>query len=181
MDTSDVPLELEGFTQMDEMLNACAFSGTHVYHLVGGQSGHGGHVLNGAQDISGFAEQLPRRPGDIPVLVMRRGNHDGGHKDLVVWEQHVVQVILWLKEYINCNHQFHTLSIAILLEELSFAFPVGPVPYTEPACCDRAVSGPDQGPALRISTYKRLPSARQLPVCDGFQRSYILQCSKIQQ
>ena len=84
MDPGDVPPQLEGRTQVEQMFIAKVAPIMHVYRLKGGQYTHGGHVVNIPQDVTGFTTGLPHLAADIAVLVVRRqGAEAESHKDFV--------------------------------------------------------------------------------------------------
>ena len=66
MDPGDVPPQLEGMTQVGQMLIAKVAPIMRVYRLKGGQYAHDGYVVNIPQDVTGFTTSLPRLPADIP-------------------------------------------------------------------------------------------------------------------
>ena len=76
MDPGLVPQQLQGLTQVDEMLIARVCPIMSVYWKHGGQRGYRGHVLNLPQDIQSFLNRLPSCVSDLPILVVRR--HGGG-------------------------------------------------------------------------------------------------------
>ena len=55
----DVPSQLEGMTQVGQMLIVKVAPIMRVYRLKGGQYAHGGHVVNIPQDVTGFTTSLP--------------------------------------------------------------------------------------------------------------------------
>ena len=61
MDPRDVPEELKGLTEIEEMLIAQVFTVMTVYRLRGGQNGY-----------KEFTEWLSRDPSSLDVLVIRR-------------------------------------------------------------------------------------------------------------
>ena len=61
MDPGQVPTELQGLTQIEEMLTS-VMPMMSLYHLPYGQYGYSGHVINLPQDISTFTSTLPRSP-----------------------------------------------------------------------------------------------------------------------
>ena len=71
MDPGEVPDELQGLTEIEEMLIAQVFTVMTVYRLRGGQNGYRGNVINFPQDIKGFTDRLPRNPTSLDVLVVR--------------------------------------------------------------------------------------------------------------
>ena len=70
MDPGDVPEELKGLSEIEEMLIAQVFTVMTVYRLRGGQNGYRGNVINFPQDIQGFTNKLPRYPSSLDVLVV---------------------------------------------------------------------------------------------------------------
>ena len=72
MDPGSVPAELQGLSEVQELLIARAFPILFIYHKHGGQRGYKGHVLNLPQDIQGFLNSLPANVSDLPILVIRK-------------------------------------------------------------------------------------------------------------
>ncbi|PKK59552.1 hypothetical protein RhiirC2_794685 [Rhizophagus irregularis] len=72
MDPGEVPDELQGLTEIKEMLIARIFPVMSVYRLREGQHGYHGYVINFSQDIQEFATKLPRHPSSLDVLVIHR-------------------------------------------------------------------------------------------------------------
>ncbi len=70
MDPGNVPNELEGMTEIEEMLIAKVFTVMSVYRLRGGQYGYRGNVINFPQDVEEFTTRLPREPSSLEVLVV---------------------------------------------------------------------------------------------------------------
>ena len=68
MTPSPVPAELEGLTQVEEMLIARALPIMHVYLMPGGQRGYSGHCINLPQNVAELALSLPRYPKDVSVI-----------------------------------------------------------------------------------------------------------------
>ena len=67
MDPGEVPNELQGLTEVEEMLIAQVFTVMSVYRLRGGQYGYQGNVINFSQDIREFTKRLPRTPSSIDI------------------------------------------------------------------------------------------------------------------
>ncbi|PKC56912.1 hypothetical protein RhiirA1_499427 [Rhizophagus irregularis] len=59
MDPGEVPDELQGLTDIEEMLIAQVFTVMSVYRLRGGQNGYKGNVINFPQDVREFTRRLP--------------------------------------------------------------------------------------------------------------------------
>ncbi|XP_066915890.1 uncharacterized protein [Clytia hemisphaerica] len=94
---STVPVELQGLTQVEEMLIARAFPVIQVYTKPnGGQKAYKGHVLTLPHDVQKIANVLPRYPRDIPVIVFKFDGKDNKSKELRVRRQKVVDALKWL-------------------------------------------------------------------------------------
>jgi hypothetical protein len=63
---------LPELSQAEEMLIALAMPIMKVYRLKGGQRGFKGNVINLPQDIAAMVGAIPRLPGDLPMIVVRR-------------------------------------------------------------------------------------------------------------
>ena len=98
MNLGALPEELQGLTDIEEMLIARACPIMCVYRKHGGQRGYKGHVLNLPQDIQGFLNRLPPNVTQLPYLIIRRHGTDNTHRDCRVRRQKVLQAITWLKE-----------------------------------------------------------------------------------
>ena len=61
---------LQGLTQVEEMLISAVMPIMSLYRLPLGQYGYTGHVVNLPQDVASFAQNLPRLPSDLDVLVV---------------------------------------------------------------------------------------------------------------
>ena len=73
MDPGSVPAELQGLSEVEELLTARTFPIMSIYRKHGGQRGYKGHVLNLVhQDIQGFLNSLPANVSDLPILVIRK-------------------------------------------------------------------------------------------------------------
>ena len=59
MKPSPVPRELQGLSQTDEMLIACALPVMRIYIKPGGQRGYSGHCINLPQNVEELASSLP--------------------------------------------------------------------------------------------------------------------------
>jgi hypothetical protein len=71
MNLGDIPEELQGFTEIKEMLIAQVFMVMSVYRLRGRQYRYHGNVINFPQDIQEFTTRLPHKPSTLDILVMR--------------------------------------------------------------------------------------------------------------
>ncbi|GBC03494.1 hypothetical protein RclHR1_05150004 [Rhizophagus clarus] len=105
MDLGDVPEELQGLTQIEEMLIAQIFPIISVYYLRSGQYTYQDNVINFPQDIKEFATHLPHRPLSLDVLVVRHHSSDGrAFKDFNVRHSVVSCALHWLKH----NNQYYS-------------------------------------------------------------------------
>ena len=59
MEPGPVPPELQGLTQVEEMLLSAVMPMMVLYMLPHGQLSYSGHVVNLPQDVTGFASSLP--------------------------------------------------------------------------------------------------------------------------
>lgn len=66
-----VPLQLQGLTQVEEMLIAHALRIMRVCIKPGRQRGYSGHCINLPQNIAELAHSLPRYPKDLSVIVVK--------------------------------------------------------------------------------------------------------------
>ena len=72
MDPGSVPAELQGLSEVEELMIARAFPIMSIYREHGGQRGYKGNVLNLLEDIQGFLNSLPPNVGGLPILVIRK-------------------------------------------------------------------------------------------------------------
>ena len=70
MDPDEVPVELQGLTNIEEMLIAQIFPIVSVYYLRGGQYAYHSNIINFSQDVLEFVIRLPRNPSSLDVLVV---------------------------------------------------------------------------------------------------------------
>jgi hypothetical protein len=99
MDPGEVPEELQGLTQVEEMLIAQIFLIISVYCLRGGQYAYRGNVINFPQDVLEFTTRLPRRPSSLDVLLVRHRSSVGrAFKDFNVRRSVVSCALAWLKK-----------------------------------------------------------------------------------
>ena len=94
---SAIPKELQGLSQVEEMLIARAFPVIQVYTKPNrGQKAYKGHVLTLPNDVGHIAYILPRYPKDIPVIVFKIDGKDNKSRDLKVRRQKIIDALLWL-------------------------------------------------------------------------------------
>lgn len=123
MDLGDVPEELKGLTEIEEMLIAQIFPVISVYCLRGGQYAYRGNVINFPQDVREFTTRLPRHPSSLDVLVVRRQGASGStYRDFNVRHVKVAQALMWLK----ANNQYYT-NIIVDNEVLQLLTENGPI------------------------------------------------------
>ena len=96
---SAIPLELQGLTQVEEMLIARAFPVIQVYTKPNGsQKAYKGHVLTLPHDVQHIANILPRYPCDLPVIVFKLDVKENKSKELRVRRHRVFAALMWLTE-----------------------------------------------------------------------------------
>ena len=105
---AQVPKELQGLTQIEEMLIARAFPVISVYTKPGGQKAYKGHCINFPQDIQELADTLPRYPKELPIVVITVEGKDNTTKDLIVRRQRVSMALQWLVKH---NPVYKNISI----------------------------------------------------------------------
>ena len=126
MDPGILPPELQGLSQVEEMLISRACPVMSVYRKHGGQMGYKGHVLNLPQDVQCFLDQLPTNISQLPVIIIRRRGSDNTHKDCRVRRQTVLNALIWLQ----ANNPFYR-DIVIDHEALS-QLPEDGIPHNLP-------------------------------------------------
>ena len=87
MDPGIVLPQLEGLTQIEEMVIAMVCPIMSVYRKHGGQRGG---VQGIPQDIQSFSNSLPSRASALPVLVLRRHGVENTHRDFIVCQHRVL-------------------------------------------------------------------------------------------
>ncbi|CAG8508044.1 5690_t:CDS:2 [Scutellospora calospora] len=70
MDPGEVSEELQGLTEIEEMLIAQVFPAMIVYRLRGGQHRYSGNIINFPQDVEEFTTRLLRHPSSLNVLIV---------------------------------------------------------------------------------------------------------------
>ena len=97
---STIPIELQGLTQIEEMLIARALPIMRVYIKPGGQRGYSGHCINLPQNIKDLVSTLPRYPKDLSVIIVKVRGRNNTFKDVNVRRQKVLNALLWLLQNI---------------------------------------------------------------------------------
>ena len=105
---SSVPLQLQGLTQIEEMLIARAIPIMRVYVKPGGQRGYSGHCINLPQNILELAESLPRYAKEIPLILVTMNGKDNTYKDVIVRKEKVHNALIWL---INNNPLYKDITV----------------------------------------------------------------------
>ncbi|CAG8500444.1 41832_t:CDS:2, partial [Gigaspora margarita] len=70
MDPGEVLQELQGLTEIEEMLIAQVFPVIMVYKLCGGQYSYHENIINFLQDVQEFTMHLSRSPSSLNVLII---------------------------------------------------------------------------------------------------------------
>ena len=111
IDPGPVSQELQGLSQVEEMLISAVMPIMTVYRLPHGQLGYNGHVVNLPQDVRAFVATLPRHVHELDVLVVRREGipRPGVHKDFKVRRVRVLSALRWLKAN-NVHYRNITIS-----------------------------------------------------------------------
>ena len=95
---SPVPDELEGLSQVEEMLIPRALPIMRDYIKPGGQRGYSGHCINLPQDVKELAKSLPRYPKELSLIIVKVRGKDNTFKDVHVRREKVHKALLWLIE-----------------------------------------------------------------------------------
>ena len=96
MHPDPVPPELQGLSQVEEMLISAVMPMMALYRLPYGQYGYSGHVLNLPQDVSSTATSLPHLPSELDIVIVRREGSSGSHRDFRVRRSVVCSALQWL-------------------------------------------------------------------------------------
>ena len=75
---------MQGLTQVEEMLISAVLPIMTLYRLPHGQYGYSGHVITLPQDVASFANNLPRLPSDLDIIVVRKEGAAQSHHDFRV-------------------------------------------------------------------------------------------------
>ena len=139
-----MPGELQGLTQVEEMLIERALPIMRVYIKPGGQRGYSGHCINLPQHIEELASSLPRYPKDLCVIVVKMKGRDNNFKDVSVRRQNVADALHWL-----LNNNPHYTDVQVNLHSLN-SLPENGIPHdlisVETENCNTDSSQPDLGP-----------------------------------
>ena len=89
-------LLMQGLTQVEEMLISAVLPIMSLYKLPHGQYAYSGHVINLPQDVSSFANSLPRLPSELDVIIVRKEGASNTHHDFRVRKAVVLHALQWL-------------------------------------------------------------------------------------
>ena len=81
-----------------------------LYRLPLGQYRYTGLVVNLPQDVTSFAQSLPRLPSDLDIIVVRREGANQTHRDFRVRRSVVHRALQWLVIH---NQYYRSLGITI--------------------------------------------------------------------
>ena len=95
---SKVPIELQGLTQIEEMLIARVLPIMRVYVKPGGQRGYSGHCINLPQNVLEIAHSLPRCPRELPLMFVTMKGKENTFRDVIVRRPKVEIALKWLIE-----------------------------------------------------------------------------------
>ena len=84
-----------------------------LYRLPHGQYAYSGHVINLPQDVASFVNSLPRLPGELDVIVVRKEGASDSHRDFRVRKSVVLVALQWL--IINNKYYHSVISITMPL------------------------------------------------------------------
>ena len=87
--------QLQGLTQIEEMLIARALPIMRVYIKPGGQRGYSGHCINLPLNVRELASLLPRYPRELSEIIVKVSK-DNTFKNVNVRRQKVHDASLWL-------------------------------------------------------------------------------------
>ena len=95
MNSGEVPEELQGLTELEEMLIARVFSVMLVYRLREGQHGYYGNVINFSQDVQEFTTHFSQNSSSLDVLIIRcqSANNSAGFRDFKVCRAKVTHAL----------------------------------------------------------------------------------------
>ena len=98
---SQVPFELQGLTQVEEVLIARALPIMRVYIKPGRQRGYSGHCINLPQNINELASSLStvsRYPKDLSVIIVEVKVRNDTFKVVNLRRNKVYDALIWLKQ-----------------------------------------------------------------------------------
>jgi len=100
---SPIPFELQGLTQVEEMLIARAFPIMNIYcKSRGGQRAYNGHVITMPADVQVVANTLPNLIEQLPIIRLSSSDGNFKSKDFRVRRQKVLCALEWLVKFNPC-------------------------------------------------------------------------------
>lgn len=110
---STVPKELQGLTQIEEMLIPRVLLIIRVFIKPGGQRDYSGHCINLPQDVKELAQSLRRYSKDIPSILVKMTGKDNSCKEVTVRRHNIQEALCWLTlhnpQYSNIKIDQHAL------------------------------------------------------------------------
>ena len=163
-DPGPVPPELEGMTQVEEMLIARACPIMSVFRKHGGQRAFRGHVLNLPQSINDLIIHIPVSVDKLPVLQVIRTGADNTQAQFRVRRSKVVNALLWLK----LNNIFYR---DIEIDHIQVAaLPEDGIPDGIPQCHSDSDAPDEEGPPSEIDQCDPIQTTSFLPKPQEIQR-----------
>jgi hypothetical protein len=111
---TDVPSELSDLTFAEKQLIVLASIHVSLIHIKNGVLGSRGHCVSIEQKISELFTTLPRKPGDLDLLNVRRSGRSSDHevyeKIFKVWKDTVLVALYWLVKP-NVLYQYYEVVI----------------------------------------------------------------------
>ena len=87
-----------------------------VYKLKGGQRGFKNHVISFDHDLKSFARSLPRKVKDLQVVVFRKEEYKGSHRNFYIKREEVLLLARFLQA-----HNSHWKRLGINIDEDNIA------------------------------------------------------------
>ena len=100
---SQVPPELQGLSQVEEMLIARAFPIMNIYcKSRSGQRAYKGHVITMPTDVQVVANTLPNIVEELPIIRLSSSDGNFKSKDFRARRQKVLCALQWLVRFNPC-------------------------------------------------------------------------------
>ncbi|KAF5331234.1 hypothetical protein D9611_013064 [Ephemerocybe angulata] len=95
----EVPAVLKGLTDIEEQMISLVKPCMQVRYTKGRQLSFQDHVVNFFQNIGGMAQQLPRLPEDLDIIIIRAHSVQNldQHIDFIVRRQKILDALRWKK------------------------------------------------------------------------------------
>ena len=96
-----------------------------LYKLHHGKYAYSGHVINLLQDVAYFANSLPRLPGELDVIIVRKEGASNSHHDFRVRRAVILRARQWLIVNNKCygNIRINPDALAMLPEDRDLSDP----------------------------------------------------------